>query len=198
MLKNDYDIEKVKDRYNLNYNNYGILLFHPVTTEVDKLSKHIKVLVDAIIDSKKDLIVIYPNNDIGNDIILNEYKRFNNNPHISIFPSIRFEYFLTLLKNADFVIGNSSLGIRESGIYGIPTINVGSRQDGRYDLKIQKNICCVDNNYNDISNAIDNIDKYRYKVNCFGDGKSSEKIFKILKNDELWKRKIQKKFISIF
>ena len=44
------------------------------------------------------------------------------------FPSIRFEYFLTFLKNASVIVGNSSAGIRESGIYGIPAIDIGSRQ----------------------------------------------------------------------
>ena len=43
-----------------------------------------------------------------------------------LFPSLRFEYILVLLQYADFVLGNSSMGIRECSLYGIPTINVGT------------------------------------------------------------------------
>ena len=46
-----------------------------------------------------------------------------------MFPSLRFEYFLTFLKNALFMIGNSSAGIRETGVYGIPAIDIGTRQN---------------------------------------------------------------------
>lgn len=44
---------------------------------------------------------------------------------------MRFEYFLSLLKEADFIIGNSSAGIREAPAYQIPCINLGSRQKNR-------------------------------------------------------------------
>ena len=48
-----------------------------------------------------------------------------------LFRSLRFEYFLSLLKNAEFIIGNSSAGIREAEVFGIPSINIGSRQANR-------------------------------------------------------------------
>lgn len=198
MVKNNYDIDYVKKKYNISFENYAIMIYHPVISEINLLKNKIKVLVDSIIESGKNYVVIYPNNDMGSDIILKEYKRFIGNDKIIMYPSIRFEYFLTLLKHSDFVIGNSSLGIRESGIYGIPTINVGTRQNGRYDLKTQKNICCVNERKSEIINAINEIEKYKYKDKIFGAGDSNKKILKILKCDNLWKRNIQKKFISIW
>ena len=111
MIKNNFDINYVKKVYDIKFNNYAILIYHPVVTEFASLKNNIKSVVDAIIASKKKYIVIYPNNDRGSEIILSEYKRFKRNSNIKLFPSIRFEYFLTLLKNADFIIGNSSLGI---------------------------------------------------------------------------------------
>lgn len=198
MVKNNYDIDFVKKEYNINFENYAIMIYHPVISEIGFLKNKIKVLVDSIIESNRNYIVIYPNNDMGSDIILEEYKRLIGNDKIIMYPSIRFEYFLTLLKYSDFVIGNSSLGIRESGIYGIPTINVGTRQNGRYDLRTQKNICCVNEKKSEIIIAINEIEKYKYKDKMFGSGDSDKKILKILKNDNLWKRNIQKKFISIW
>lgn len=188
----------LKKKYNINFENYAIMIYHPVISEIDFLKNKIKVLVDSIIESDRNYVVIYPNNDMGSDIILEEYKRLIGNDKIIMYPSIRFEYFLTLLKYSDFVIGNSSLGIRESGIYGIPTINVGTRQNGRYDLRTQKNICCVNEKKSEIINAINEIEKYKYKDKMFGNGDSDKRILKILECDNLWKRNIQKKFISIW
>lgn len=198
MVKNNYDIDYIKKKYNINFENYAIMIYHPVISEIDFLKNKIKVLVDSIIESDRNYVVIYPNNDMGSDIILEEYKRLIGNDKIIMYPSIRFEYFLTLLKYSDFVIGNSSLGIRESGIYGIPTINVGTRQNGRYDLRTQKNICCVNEKKSEIINAINEIEKYKYKDKMFGNGDSDKRILKILECDNLWKRNLQKKFISIW
>ena len=198
MVKNNYDIDYIKKKYNINFENYAIMIYHPVISEIDFLKNKIKVLVDSIIESDRNYVAIYPNNDMGSDIILEEYKRLIGNDKIIMYPSIRFEYFLTLLKYSDFVIGNSSLGIRESGIYGIPTINVGTRQNGRYDLRTQKNICCVNEKKSEIINAINEIEKYKYKDKMFGNGDSDKRILKILECDNLWKRNIQKKFISIW
>ncbi len=198
MVKNNYDIDYIKKKYNINFENYAIMIYHPVISEINFLKNKIKVLVDSIIESDRNYVVIYPNNDMGSDIILEEYKRLIGNDKIIMYPSIRFEYFLTLLKYSDFVIGNSSLGIRESGIYGIPTINVGTRQNGRYDLRTQKNICCVNEKKSEIITAINEIEKYKYKDKMFGNGDSDKRILKILECDNLWKRNIQKKFISIW
>ena len=118
-------LEFVKDYYQINFDKYAILMLHPVTTEIYKLKEQVKLLVDCLIDSSLNCIVIYPNNDIGSDFILEEYKRFENNPKFRIFPSLRFEYFLVILKNAQFTIGNSSAGVREAPYYNIPKL-VGS------------------------------------------------------------------------
>ena len=111
-------IEDVRKRYDFDFKEYSILMFHPVTTELDKLKAHIGVLVDEIIKSGRNYVVIYPNNDHGSDIILQEYSRFERLPQVRVYPSMRFEYFLTLLKNASLIIGNSSAGVREAPHFG--------------------------------------------------------------------------------
>lgn len=189
-------LEQVKKYYEIEYNNYGILMYHPVTTENILLKEHAKILVDAVIASNRNYIVVYPNNDLGYEFILNEYEKINNNNKFRVFPSIRFEYFLTLLKNSDFIIGNSSAGIRESGIYGIPAIDVGTRQNGRYDLNRSKNIQHVFENKQDILNAINNVDNFMVKNNIFGNGNSKEIFCSILESLDLRKIDIQKKFID--
>ena len=41
---------------------------------------------------------------------------------------MRFEFYLTLLKNSKMIVGNSSSGVHEAPFYGVPTINIGNRQ----------------------------------------------------------------------
>lgn len=189
-------LDCVKIHYNIPYDKYAILMYHPVTTEYNKLGINIKTVVDSVIASDKNYVVVYPNNDLGFEIILNEYQRFNNNDRFKIFPSLRFEYFLTLLKNAEFIMGNSSAGIREAGIYGVPAIDIGTRQSGRYNLKTSKNIQHVDENLKSILNAIYNVDKYKTTEYLFGQGNSTEQFLNIMENVDFKNIHIQKKFVD--
>ncbi len=186
-----------KKRYDIPFEEYGILMYHPVTTEYESISDRISRVVGAVLESGENYIVIYPNNDLGSEIILEEYKKFSNSKRFRVFPSIRFEYFLTLLKNAKFIIGNSSAGIRESEIYGIPSIDIGSRQSGRYDENAIKNIQHVKEDKEDIKNAIRKVEQYRFSGKHFGMGNSTRMFLDILHQDEIWKFDIQKKFIDL-
>lgn len=188
-------LEDAKKRYEINFDKYAICMYHPVTTEVRLLKEHIESLVNAMIDSGQDYVVVYPNNDLGSDLIINEYRRLEGNKHFRVFPSIRFEYFLTLLKNADFMIGNSSAGIRETGVYAVPSIDLGTRQRGRYSEK-NKNLQHVDEEYDKILDAISRISSYRVKSYQFGRGNSTERFMKIIKDDAIWNMNIQKVFVD--
>ena len=199
MLSNNLpSLETVKKYYNINFETYGILMYHPVTTDKQEVIKNnISNLVDAAVESNKNYIIIYPNNDTGSEIILEEYEKLRDNACFKIYPSLRFEYFLTLLKNAGFVIGNSSAGVRESGVYGIPAIDLGSRQKGRYDIENLKNIQHVQEMKADILKAIGRIEKHRIQSQHFGKGNSTELFIGYLKNESLWNINIQKQFIDL-
>ena len=188
-------IEEAKNRYGISYGKYAICMYHPVTTEIQYLQEHIRNLVDALIKSEKDYVVVYPNNDLGSDIIINEYKRFEGNNHFRVFPSLRFEFFLTLLKNSDFMIGNSSAGIRETGVYAIPSIDLGTRQRGRYTEK-NKNLQHVEEKCGLIIHAISQIDNYRVKSYQFGKGNSTERFMSIINDESIWNMNIQKVFVD--
>lgn len=188
-------IGDAKSWYEIPFEKWGILMYHPVTTEVGELRRKIREVVDAVISSKRNYIVIYPNNDMGTDIILNEYERLRNNNRFRLYPSIRFEYFLTLLRHSDFMIGNSSAGVRETGVYGIPSIDIGSRQKGRY-LDTIGNIQHVNEDETEILNAIDCIDNYRIQSFEYGKGNSTEQFMEIVSKEDVWKISIQKKFID--
>lgn len=196
MSSNLPSLDDAKERYEIGFENYGILMYHPVTTEYECAGINVEILVDALIESKKNYVVIYPNNDLGSEIILNEYHRFDKKDEFRAFPSLRFEHFLTLLKNAEFIIGNSSAGIRESGIYGIPAIDIGTRQAGRYSAENCKNVQHTKIDKEEILRAINNVPKYRVSSNTFGEGNSTEKFIKSISDTGFWDTSIQKKFVD--
>lgn len=196
MSDNLPSIEVAKERYNISYDSYALFMYHPVTTEFEGLQEKIHNVLLALVASQKNYIVVYPNNDYGSEIILNELNVIRNNEHFSVFPSLRFEYFLTLLKNAEFMIGNSSAGVRETGVYGIPAIDVGSRQRGRYSTD-NTNIQHVNEDKKEILGAINNVKNYRKQMYTFGKGHSTQKFLEILENDDIWNLEIQKRFIDM-
>ena len=76
-----------------------------------------------------------PNNDDHSLVILRMMKKYlKNKKNIKIFSSMRFEHYLTLLENCEFIIGNSSSAIMEAPYFNIPSINLGDRQLNRFGL----------------------------------------------------------------
>ncbi len=190
-------LEEAKERYDIGFGEYAILMYHPVTTEFDLLGSKIRIVVDAVSESGLNYIVIYPNNDLGSEIILREYERLEGLERFRLFPSIRFEYFLTFLKNAKFMIGNSSAGVREAGIYGVPAIDIGTRQNGRYSTNTSKNIQHTNENWEEILSAIEKVDEHRFEASLFGEGESNKRFMDVISAPGFWDASIQKKFIDI-
>lgn len=186
--------EKVRERYGFDFTDYAVVMFHPVTSEVEDLRRQARVLVDALIASDHNYIVIYPNNDHGTEIILDEYKRLRRNPRFRLYPSIRFEYFLRLLKEAQFVIGNSSAGVREAPHFGVTAVNLGSRQNNRvvHDAVIDTPI-----DPDAVTSAIKRAASARHTPTAlFGDGNSAEIFHAILKDPTFWDQPTQKFFVD--
>jgi UDP-N-acetylglucosamine 2-epimerase (hydrolysing) len=190
-------IEEAKKYYEIGFDSYGILMFHPVTTERRETEKYARAVVDAVLKSGHKYVVIYPNNDPGSELIFKEYERLKGQKKIRMFPSLRFEYFLSLLKNADFILGNSSAGIHEAPVFGVPTINIGTRQQNRFSH------CSISNVPNGVEAILDAIGraivKGRYE-SCrhFGIGKSAEKFIGELGNPSLWETPTQKVFQNLY
>ena len=193
--KNLPSINEVKKIYKIGFIKYSILIFHPVTTEYNQLSKQIRILIKALKLSGRQYVAISPNNDKGSKFIFNEYRKLKKNKNFLIFPSMRFEFFLTLLKNCEFIIGNSSAGVREAPYYGIPTINLGSRQNARFNSYSIKNIVFDEELIIKSINSLDKTNKIK-KQKYFGAGNSALRFRRIILKKNFWKTKIQKKFMD--
>ncbi len=189
-------LDSVKKHYDIPFENYSVVLFHPVTTDINNMPANAKAMVDALLECQQNFVVVYPNNDEGSDHIIKEYDRLKNRENFRVYPSIRFESFLTLLKNSKCMIGNSSAGIRETTFYGMPSINIGNRQNERY---FAKSIINTDYNSREIHSAIQkaiNTDKLE-RDSYFGEGNSAEKFMLLLGQENIWNAAGQKLFHDI-
>jgi UDP-N-acetylglucosamine 2-epimerase (hydrolysing) len=186
-------LEVVKKYYEIPFDSYAIVMFHPVTTEAAAIQKQASDFVTALLQDTHNYVVIYPNNDLGSQSIIESYKPLKNNQRFRVFPSLRFEYFLTLLKNAQFMIGNSSAGIREAPYYGIPIINIGTRQQNR---AIHADIVNVDYDEKSIVDALQNIDQHQVNkiTTDFGKGNSAALFLETMLSKDIWEINHQKQF----
>ncbi len=189
-------LEIAKKYYEIPFENYAVAMFHPVTTEVQNMEENARNFVNALLQDNHNYIVVFPNNDLGSKLILLEYERLKNNSRFRIFPSLRFEYFLTLLKKSQFIIGNSSAGIREAPYYGLPIINIGTRQQNR---AINANIINTTYKEKDIIKALSIIDNQEVNpsISDFGKGNSAQLFLKSLLNQDIWQLNHQKQFRDI-
>lgn len=191
--KNLPTLDVAKKYYDITFDNYAIAMFHPVTTEAKEIKHYAENFVSALQSDTNNYVVVFPNNDLGSKAIIEAYEVFKNNKKFRVFPSLRFEYFLTLLKNSSFIIGNSSAGIREAPYYGLPIVNIGSRQHNR---ALHSYIINCGYQTKDITKALSQLDlsKKITKEFDFGEGNSAELFLESLLNSDIWQLNHQKQF----
>ena len=184
-------IKNIKKRYSIKFNSYSILLWHPVTSKINTLREDTNKLIRFIDRLNENFVIIYPNNDPGSKIILNCYKKIKNTKY-KVLKNLRFEYFLALLKNAKFIIGNSSSAIYEAPMLDTPAINIGDRQHKRINSKIIKNL---EIDEMDILKIYKFLKSYkRIKKKFYGYGNSDKKFLNILLKPNFWNISKQKFF----
>ena len=183
-------IEEVKARYAIPFDDYGIVIFHPVTSEVDSMGAQAASLFGCLVQSGKHFVVIAPNNDPGTDDIFAVIEALPKD-RFRLIPSMRFNYFSELMKNAAVMVGNSSAGVREAPFLGLPSLDVGSRQNNR--AQADSIFGCSAFDQEKIQLFLTNQWHHRYKVDAsFGNGMASDQFVKVLNVDKYWKVNIQK------
>lgn len=190
-------LASVKARYDIQFETYAIALFHPITTEsLAAQQTAAEEFVRALIDSGCNYVVVYPNNDRGCEAIFEAYRALDGNKRFRVFPSLRFEYFLSLMKAAKFVVGNSSAGIREAPVYGVPSINIGARQVNRFHYASITNVAP---DRAAILQAIAQIDRcLRHEPSRhFGRGDSVSGFMSALRSTAVWRTSVQKQFQTV-
>jgi UDP-N-acetylglucosamine 2-epimerase (non-hydrolysing)/GDP/UDP-N,N'-diacetylbacillosamine 2-epimerase (hydrolysing) len=175
---------------------YVVILQHPVTTEVEQAGRQMAETLAAVRDLNLQGVLIYPNNDAGAQRIITEINKSG----IKIVRSLPADEFVNLVRHAAALVGNSSSGIHETASLGVPTVNIGSRQQGR---ERGPNVLDIGNDRDAIREALltalhDDVFKavVDRRFNPYGDGRAAARIVRVLKTVSL-DNLIQKRFYDV-
>lgn len=168
---------------------------HPVTTEYGKGGEQIVVTLNALRRLRGvEIISLYSNVDAGGREIMEKIKKCK---QFKLFPNIESEDFLTIMKYASVMVGNSSAGIREAPSFELPVVNIGSRQTGRARAA---NVIDVEHDEEEIVGALKKglsdtefRESLKGIVNPYGDGNAAKKIVEILRTVKLTPELVQKR-----
>jgi GDP/UDP-N,N'-diacetylbacillosamine 2-epimerase (hydrolysing) len=186
------------ERFKLDLSQPLILLIqHPVTTQVDEAPKQIRETLEAMREGGYPAILIYPNSDAGGRRMIKVIREYERYPFIKAFKSLPHREYLSLMKVASVIVGNSSSGIIDAPSFRLPAVNIGIRQEGR---ERGNNVIDVGHNKQEIIEAIKKalmdkefLDGVKRCETPYGDGKASQRIAEILSNLEITPRVLQKK-----
>jgi UDP-hydrolysing UDP-N-acetyl-D-glucosamine 2-epimerase len=160
-----------------------LVAYHPVTIARDTLQET-DALFTALGTLTEQLLFCYPNADAGSRALIERTRSFvENRRHGKVFNNLDTVTYLSLLRQVDMLVGNSSSGIMESASFSLPTVNVGLRQLGR---ERPRNVIDAQADANSILHAVDRARTPEFReslsgmVNPYGEGFASETIVRVL------------------
>ena len=174
-----------------------LLVQHPVTTQVDQAPEQMRTTLDAIVEMRYSTVVIYPNSDAGGRRMIGVIEEYERYPFITAFKSLPRKEYLSLMKVASVMVGNSSSGMIDAPSLGVPVVNVGIRQEGR---ERGRNVIDVGHSRQAILDAVKNalndrefLSLVKKCQNPYGDGRSGPRIAEILSQIEITPQLLQKR-----
>ncbi|KYH35142.1 UDP-N,N'-diacetylbacillosamine 2-epimerase (hydrolyzing) [Clostridium tepidiprofundi DSM 19306] len=190
--------EEFIKRFDLNSDRMFLLTQHPVTTEREYVEWQIRETMEAVVSFGVPTIITYPNSDNGGSEIIKVIEEYRErHSFIRVFKNLSQIEYLSLLKYADVMIGNSSSGIIEAPSFKLPVVNVGTRQNGRLRAC---NVIDVDYGRENVIYGIKKAmydEKFRNQLNkCenpYGDGNAGSRIADILSRIKIDNNLIQKR-----
>lgn len=183
---------------------YILVVMHSTTLENFSLGQQMKNLFCALKNFEDYNIIFIKGNSDNNgrkiNQMIDEYEKENKN-RVKSFISISIKEYLSLLKNSEVLLGNSSSGIVEAPVLRKINLNIGDRQKGRE--RANTTIDCDGTKEEILKNLSDILNgKYNNRLkkveSPYGDGNTSSNIIKVIKKF-LFEEKIdlKKKFYDI-
>ena len=159
---------------------------HPITTEFGQGERQIGETLMALYELRMPTIMLWPNVDAGSDDVSRGMRKFRErfqHEHIRFYKNFPVETFVRLMLRCACMIGNSSAMVREGAYLGVPSVNVGSRQQGR---ERGANVIDVGHDRGEILDAVRRqLVNGRYPMQpIYGDGHAGERIADILARSE--------------
>lgn len=161
----------------------AVIVFHPVVQQSALVAEQTRKLLDTLLKLNLQSVVMLPNSDAGSDEIRNIWESVRSQPGFVLFNHLPRSDFASLMSWADILVGNSSAGIIEAASFGIPVVNIGSRQNLR-----ERNANVTDVSVEHVSQHLGPVMQALLKQgkfsphNCYGDGHASQRIVQALLN----------------
>jgi UDP-hydrolysing UDP-N-acetyl-D-glucosamine 2-epimerase len=173
-----------------------LVAYHPVTIARDCLQE-VEELFTALGGLREQLLFCYPNADAGSRELIERTKTFlASREHGKVFTNLDTVTYLSLLRQVDMLVGNSSSGIMESASFFLPTVNVGLRQQGR---ERSRNVLDAEPDASSILQTISRAGTPEFREslagmeNPYGEGRASETIVRVLTTTPLSQRLLMKR-----
>ena len=183
---------EIEKKLNLKFDKPIIIFtFHPISFDINKTKKHIKICIKSLIELSKNfnVIVTFPNDDYGSKYIISEYKKLYRYKNIHVIKSLGKYYFHSLMnlnlqkKHKIVCLGNSSSGLKEAIFFRCFSINLGERQLNRIQ---SKNVFNIGVEKKKIVKTVIRVIKKKYNkkiINPFYQKNSTKKFFSLIRKN---------------
>ncbi len=180
------------------YDKNILITFHPATLDSQSSLVQFHEIVSALsLFNDTGLIITGTNSDTEGRQLMDAAKEFAGRmPNAVFLVSLGMERYLNTMHYVDVVVGNSSSGLYEAPSFNVPTVNIGSRQEGR--LQASSVINCAANS-SEIKHSIQqalNL-KLTNVVNPYGDGKTAPRIVSALSSIDDFSLLLKKPFFEL-
>lgn len=175
----------------------AICIQHPVLLEKDAAGAQMKTTLQALVKTGLQTVVIYPNGDDGTNEMVGVIEKYRGKSgQFRVFRSLPHDEFVSLMRHAAVMVGNSSSGIIEAPFLGLPMVHVGTRNRGR---EHGENVIFVKHSTGEIVRAVKRCtskrfaEKMKHVESPYGWGNAAGKIASFLENvniDDRFMRKV--------
>lgn len=174
----------------------ALVTFHPETASDADGREQVQALVAALDATDLQAVITMPNADPGGDAIRAEWElavAARTGRWVAHDSLGQLRYF-SVMRHADVVVGNSSSGLLEAPSFGVPTVNIGTRQTGR--MRAESVLDCRADSASIVAAIRTALDRgVQPTLNPYGDGRASEKILEVLEGQD-FRRLIPKPFVD--
>ncbi len=120
--------DKLRQELGLSEKPILIVIQHSVSTEASQSGQQMRDTLESVsLISNIQPVVFYPNSETGSEDMIKVIQEYP----FKIFKNLPYLTFVSLLKCSVAIVGNSSCGLVEAPLFGVPCVNIGTRQKGR-------------------------------------------------------------------
>lgn len=170
------NIRQINSTIQVIQGDYAVFTYHPITGDPLKSSEDLNVILEVLGNLDFDVYITSPNNEIGSIEILDKIALFcRKYSNLQYVGNLGWKKYLNYVKFSKFTIGNSSSNLLEAPILGVPSIDIGHRQKGRFKPDSVLSIECDSIS---INNAVRKVfaDEVTADNGVYGEGEVSKKI----------------------